>query len=53
VQIFNSFYFKKETKIAPWGWVPGPDDCGSIDSINLPLLWRHPQKTQIQNFALF
>ena len=38
VQIFNSFYFKKETKIAPWGWVPGPDDCGSIDSINLPLL---------------
>jgi len=41
----------KETKSSTWGWGPGSDDMGK-KSLNLPLLWRKPQKAQVQNFPI-
>ena len=38
--------------MAPWGWSPESDD-ETQKSLNLPLIWRYPQKTQIQKFLIF
>jgi len=38
--------------MAPWSWDPESDDI-SQKSLNLPLIWRYQQKTQIQNFPIF
>ena len=46
------FYKKKKHEVFFCGWVSGPDEVGQTD-LNLPLLRRNPQKTQIQNFPIF
>jgi len=53
-RIQPGFYVKKETKNCPWGWGPaGPDECGPIESINLPLCDVTHKSTQIQNLRMF
>jgi len=36
-------FFLKNHKIAAWGWGPGSNDVNQ-KNLNLPLMWRHPQK---------
>jgi len=47
------FIWKKKQNIVLWGWGPGPDECESNKSLNLPLLWRYPQKNQVQNIPIY
>jgi len=35
------------------GLGPGPNEYGSIKSLNLPLLWRHPQKLNSKTSQFF
>jgi len=46
------FLFKKKRKAPSSGWDWRPDQMGQND-LNLPPLWRNPQKTQSQNLSTF
>jgi len=40
---FRPIFFKGKHKVPSCDWGSGPDEVGQKD-LNLPLLWRNPQK---------